>query len=147
VKVGIHYLKKSMFFREEASIDIPNMDGPIPRFGQSIRGQRDNITQDYFYRVDIFYAAIDSLIIELDHRFNQVCSKLLTCFACLDPRDSFSKFHVNKLARLTEICLQDFSFDDRKLIKDQSQTFIVHVRRVDQLKACHDLASLAKNNC
>jgi hypothetical protein len=43
---------------------------------------------------------------------------LLTCFACLDPRDSFNKFDVNKLASLTEIYLEDFSFDDRKLIKD-----------------------------
>jgi hypothetical protein len=69
---------------------------------------------------------------------------LLTCFACLDPRDSFSKFDVNKLAKLAEIYLEDFSFDDRKLIKDQLLTFIVHVRRVDEFKACHDLASLAK---
>jgi hypothetical protein len=130
-------------FCVEAGIDIPDMDGPIPRFGQSRRG-RNNITQDHFYRVDIFYSAIDSLIAELDHRFNEVSSELLTRFACLDPRDSFSKFDVNKLARLTEIYLEDFSFDDRKLIKDQLLTFIVHVRRVDEFKACHDLASLAK---
>jgi hypothetical protein len=45
-------------FCGEASIDIPNMDGPIPRFGQSRRGRRDNITQDHFYRVDIFYASM-----------------------------------------------------------------------------------------
>ncbi|KAL5655621.1 hypothetical protein ACJX0J_034940, partial [Zea mays] len=38
-------------------------------------------------------------------------------------------FDVNKLASLTEIYLEDFSFDDRK---------------VDEFKACHDLASLAK---
>jgi hypothetical protein len=131
-------------FCVEVGIDIPDMDGPIPRFGQSRRGGRNNITQDHFYRVDIFYAAIDSLISELDHRFYEVSSKLLTCFACLDPRDSFSRFDVNKLASLTEIYLEDFSFDDRKLIKDQLLTFIIHERRVDEFKACHDLASLAK---
>jgi hypothetical protein len=49
-------------FCVEAGIDIPDMDGPIPRFGQSRRGGRNNKTQDHFYRVDIFYAAIDSLI-------------------------------------------------------------------------------------
>jgi hypothetical protein len=51
---------------------------------------------------------------------------------------------VNKLTRLTKIYLKDFSFDDRKLIKYQLLVFIVHVRRVDQFKVCHDLASLAK---
>jgi hypothetical protein len=54
-------------FCVEAGIDIPDMGGPIPRFGQSRRGGRNNITQDHFYRVEIFYAAIDSLISELDH--------------------------------------------------------------------------------
>jgi hypothetical protein len=124
-------------FCVEAGIDITDMDSPIPRFGQSRRGGRNNITEDHFYHVDIFYAAIDSLISELDQR---------DLVSCLDPRDSFSKFDVNKLASLTEIYLEDFSFDDRKLIKDQLLTFIVHVRRVDEFKACHDLASLAKNN-
>jgi hypothetical protein len=61
VKVGIHCLKKSKLC-VEADIDILDMDGPIARFGQSRRGGRNNITQDHFYHVDIFYAAIDSLI-------------------------------------------------------------------------------------
>ncbi|KAL5653301.1 hypothetical protein ACJX0J_038759, partial [Zea mays] len=37
-------------FCVEAGIDIPDMDGPIPRFGQLRRGGRNNITQDHFYR-------------------------------------------------------------------------------------------------
>ncbi|KAL5657995.1 hypothetical protein ACJX0J_031158, partial [Zea mays] len=37
-------------FCVEVGIDIPDMDGPIPRFGQSRRGGRNNITQDHFYR-------------------------------------------------------------------------------------------------
>jgi hypothetical protein len=40
--------------------------------------------------------------------------------------------------------LEDFSFDDHKLNRDQLLIFNVHVRRVDEFKACHDLASLAK---
>jgi hypothetical protein len=51
---------------------------------------------------------------------------------------------VNKLACHTEIYLEDFSFDDHKLNRDQLLIFNVHVRRVDEFKACHDLASLAK---
>lgn len=34
-------------FCVEAGIDIPDMDGPIPRFGQSRRGGRNNITQEH----------------------------------------------------------------------------------------------------
>jgi hypothetical protein len=39
--------------------------------------------------------------------------------------------------------LDDFSLDDRKAIKDQLATFIIHVRRLEEFKVCHDLASLA----
>jgi hypothetical protein len=65
-------------------------------------------------------------------------------FSCLDPRDSFSKFDVDKLARLADIYSDDFSFDDCKTIKDRLRTFIIHVRRIEEFKACCDLASLSK---
>lgn len=50
--------------------------------------------------------------------------KLLVCYASLVPRAYFSKFDVEKLARLTEIYQEDFSFDDHKIIRDKLQTFI-----------------------
>ena len=97
-----------------------------------------------FFRVDTFYAAIDAITTEFDHRFNETSSELLVCFACLDPRDSFSKFDVDKLSWLADIYCDDFSFDDRKIIKDQLRTFIIHVRRLEEFKVCYDLASLSK---
>ena len=69
---------------------------------------------------------------------------MLLCFSCLDPRDSFSKFNVDRLARLTEIYDADFCHADRTAIKDQLQTFIIHVRRVDDYIACQDIGSLAE---
>jgi hypothetical protein len=77
-----------------------------------------------------------------NHRFNKLSSELLVCFSCLDPRNSFSKFDVDKLARIADIYYDDFSFDDNKTIKDQLQTFIIHVRRLEEFKACYDLASV-----
>ena len=79
----------------------------------------------------------------MNHRFNEVSQELLVCFSCLDPRDSFSKFNVDKLARIAEIYDKDFSLADRAAIHDQLQTFIIHVRRIDDFVVCHDLASLA----
>jgi hypothetical protein len=125
-------------------IPIPNMSDALPRYGWSRKGGRKNITQEYYYRVDTFYAAIDSITTELDHRFNELSSELLVCFSYLDPRNSFSNFDVDKLAQITNIYYEDFSFDDCKTIKDQLKTFIIHVRRVEEFKACYDLASLAK---
>jgi hypothetical protein len=108
-------LDEAKAFCYENDIPIPNMEDSVPRFGRSRKGGRNNITQDHYFHVDTFYATIDAITIEFDHRFNEVSSELLTC---LDPRDSFSMFEVNKLAHLMEIYLDDFSFDDRKVIKD-----------------------------
>jgi hypothetical protein len=36
------------------------------------------------------------------------------------------------------------TFYDRKTIKDQLHTFIIHVRRFEEFKTCYDLASLSK---
>jgi hypothetical protein len=83
-------LNEAKAFCYENDIPIPNMEDSVPRFGRSRKGGRNNITQDHYFRVDIFYATIDTITTESDHRFNEVSSELLTCFACLDPRDSFS---------------------------------------------------------
>jgi hypothetical protein len=45
-------------------IQVPNMSDEVPWFGRSIRGGRNNITQDHYFRIDIFYAAIDAIITE-----------------------------------------------------------------------------------
>ncbi|XBI68918.1 hypothetical protein VPH35_048062 [Triticum aestivum] len=88
--------------------------------------------------------AIDAITTELDHRFNDMASELLCGFACLDPRDSFSKFDLDKVAKLTDIYDADFSNDDRKRMKTELQLFINHMRRHDDFRVCYDLASLAK---
>ena len=123
-------------------IPVPNMNETVPRWGRT-RLDKNLITLDHYYCVDTFLAALDAIITEMDHRFNEVSSELLVWFSCLDPRDKFSRFNVAKIARLAEIYDQDFSFMDHSVIKDQLQTFLVHVRRVDGFNACYDLGSLA----
>jgi hypothetical protein len=121
---------------------IPNMNEPIPRWGRS-RLAGNLITQEHHYRVDTFYDVLDAIITKLDHRFNEVSSELLVCISCLDPRDSFSRFDIDKIAHLTEIYDQDFSIVDHSVIRDQLETFILHVQRVDDFITCHDLGSFA----
>jgi hypothetical protein len=40
--------------------------------------------------------------------------------------------------------VKGFSDSDCDLIRDQLQTYILHVRRDDEFKSCHDLSSLAR---
>ena len=72
------------------------MDESIPKWGQS-RLDGNLITQEHHYRVDTFLAAIDAIITEMDHRFNEVSSELLVCFSCLDQETSFPSLMLKRL--------------------------------------------------
>ncbi|KAM3260989.1 hypothetical protein ACQJBY_051940 [Aegilops geniculata] len=58
-------------FCTKNEIPIPSMDDTFIKWGKSRKGGRNNVTADHFFRVDTFYVAIDSIITEFDHRFNE----------------------------------------------------------------------------
>jgi hypothetical protein len=66
----------------------------------------------HFYHVEVFLAAIDVILSEMNHQFGEISSELLVCMACLSPRNSFSNFDVDKLVRLAEIYAADFDVGD-----------------------------------
>ena len=79
----------------------------------------------------------------MNHWFGEANTELLVFFSCLDPKNSFSKFDINKLARLAEIYDADFSDGDRAIIRSQLETYIHHVRRYSAFSSCMDIGSLA----
>lgn len=123
-------------------IPVPNMDEQIPVRGRSRRDGK-TYTNLHYYRVEIFYVALDKICTEMNHRFSEASTEILVCFSCLDPKNSFSKFDVDKLARLTTIYHVDFSSGDRAIISYQLETYIHHVRRHVSFSTCQDLESLA----
>ncbi|KAG4935092.1 hypothetical protein JHK82_049388 [Glycine max] len=124
------------------SILVPNMDDEIPVRGHS-RAEGRTITNLHHYRAEIFYVAIDKICVEMDHRFSEGSNVILDCFSCLDPKNSFSKFDVDKLARLADIYHADFSDDDRGTIRDQLETYVLQVRRNASFSTREDVQSLA----
>ena len=124
----------------ENEIIIPSMDTMVTKWGKTRKGGRYAVSTDHFYRVDTFYVAIDSIITEFDHRFNEASSEVIINFSCLDPRDSFARFNVNKIARLTEIYHEDFSDYEHEHIHETLDLFVIHMRRVDEFRACLDIA-------
>ena len=56
--------------------------------------QQDNITIEHHYRVNIFYATIDSQLQELNYQFNENAMDLLRLSSALETREFLSKrFH------------------------------------------------------
>ena len=100
----------------------------------------------HFYHIDIFIVAIDSILLEMNHRFNEVSSELLVCMAALNPRNNFCNFDVDKLVRLAEIYAEDFTIADCLLLRNQLQSFILNIRRSEEFRGCKDLPKVAEKN-
>ena len=58
-------------FCEARDIDVPDTNARYVKRGGLARYQQDDFTIEHHYWVDIFYAAIDSILQELNHQFSK----------------------------------------------------------------------------
>ncbi|XP_039135778.1 uncharacterized protein LOC120273212 [Dioscorea cayenensis subsp. rotundata] len=135
-------LEEVRSFCVEMSVSVPNMEDSILIRGRSRCGGQ-LVTYYHHYHAEIFIAVIDLLTTEMNNRFSETSTKLLRCIACLDLRNSFSKFDHGMLVRLAQLYSDDFSTSDHLILKEQLRIYIHNVRRNSDFSSCHDLASLA----
>lgn len=75
--------------------------------------------------------------------FPKATAELLDCFECLDPRDSFSKFNVDKLFCLAKLYPEEFSADDYMFLRQELKSYIQFIKYGDRFTSLQDLESLA----
>ena len=80
----------------------------------------------------------------MSHRFSEASTDLLDCIACLDPKNGFFNFDVDKLVHLAHLYPEDFSYTDRILIDQQLRSFLSDIRRDKRFSDVQELGSLAK---
>ncbi|XP_071726894.1 uncharacterized protein [Rutidosis leptorrhynchoides] len=78
-------LEKVVVFCGSNSIQVPEMTQTYKDIIRS-RSKKDNMTVEHHYRVDVFIAAIDSQLQELNSRFNKSVTELLQLSVSLDPK-------------------------------------------------------------
>ncbi|KAJ1257010.1 hypothetical protein BS78_K238300 [Paspalum vaginatum] len=136
-------LKRVKTFCAKNEIEVPDMDKKINAGGTSTR-RRQKVTNMHFYHVEIFLAAVDAILSEMNHRFGEVSSELLVCMASLNPRNPFSNFDVDKLIRLAEIYAEDFNIGEIALLPSQFKDFIRRVRKSQEFLGCTELPRCAE---
>ncbi|XP_042423622.1 zinc finger MYM-type protein 1-like [Zingiber officinale] len=87
---------------------------------------------------------IDIILQEMDSRFSETTTDLLIYMSCLDPRNSFSRFDVQKLVRLAHFYEDDFSWNERMLVEQELETYIDDVRSDERFEGISDLGALVK---
>jgi len=135
--------KRVKEFCDKNEIGVPDMDKEINTRGISAR-RKQKVTNMHFYHVEVFLAAIDAILSEMNHRFGEVSLELLVCMACLNPRNSFSNFDVDKLVRLAQIYAMDFDVGDLILLPTQLRSFVSRARRTQDFLGCVELGKVAE---
>jgi hypothetical protein len=125
------------------NIIVPNMLDTTTARGH-FRGRGGQlISYQHYFNHEIFNVALDQLIVELNNLFGERSTQLLKCIACVDPRNSFANFDVDKLIELAKLYVADFTPYNCIVLKDQLEIFIVDMRVDPNFINCNDLGDLA----
>ncbi|XP_050378192.1 uncharacterized protein LOC126795392 [Argentina anserina] len=100
-------------FFEKHDIVMPDMNARwFDGTGRACQ-QKNFITNEHHFRVEVFNAVLDFQLSELNKRFNDRSCELLVLTSTLDPHDKFSLFETqNVLFLVKKFYSQDFMHDD-----------------------------------
>ncbi|XP_042444005.1 uncharacterized protein LOC122029119 [Zingiber officinale] len=86
---------------------------PNGRAKAQIGRSRQQTTVEHHYHFDIFNAAIDFILMELNTRFNESSVKLLSLSTALDPKNSFESINIDDICKLAmKFYHEDFTNQD-----------------------------------
>ncbi|XP_057423690.1 uncharacterized protein LOC130717472 [Lotus japonicus] len=88
-------------FCDSRSIEVPDMSSSFSDIIRS-RRQKDKVTIEHHYRIDVFNVVIDYQLKKLNSRFSEQATELLKLSTALDPKDSFKSFNVEHICSLVE---------------------------------------------
>ena len=80
----------------------------------------------------------------MNHRFSESSTDLLDCIACLDPKNGFFNFDMDKLAHLADLYPVDFISTGRTFLSQELQYFLSDMKIDGRFFNVEDLGSLAK---
>ncbi|XP_074567177.1 uncharacterized protein LOC141823867 [Curcuma longa] len=102
------FLNEVKVFCSRNEIDVPDLNCPY-KIGRC----RQQITVEHHYHFDVFNAAIDFILTELNTRFNESSVELLSLSTTLDPKNLFDSFNSDDICKLAiKFYPEDFTEQD-----------------------------------
>ncbi|XP_020108830.1 uncharacterized protein LOC109724423 [Ananas comosus] len=127
--------EKVKLFCAKHDIEVPIMSAPYVGRGGRARLQRDHITLEHHYRVDIFNGAIDCQLQELNTRFSDNMIELLTLSCALDPKDGCKSFNIDDICNLAKRYYpQDFTEFEREGLRIELRHYEFEISRHSDLQ-------------
>ncbi|XP_024178087.1 zinc finger MYM-type protein 1-like [Rosa chinensis] len=140
-----NFLEKVESFCKQHDIDVPAMDGQHSVSTRRRSCQQRSITIEHHYRVDIFYAAIDFELVELNGRFSERAKDLLILSSSLDHIDGFKAFNIDNICTLAKkIYPQDLTRQELHILRRELIIYESDVPHHDVLKNVTTLSELCR---
>ncbi|KAL0016180.1 hypothetical protein SO802_003249 [Lithocarpus litseifolius] len=132
-------------FCEARDIDVPDMNARYVERGGLARYQQDDFTIKHHYRVDIFYAAIDSILQELNHQFSKHVVELLNLSSALDPKEARESFRsIDILLLVSNFYPKDFTNQAMTLLKVEVDYYEHNVVQHPNFKTLSSISELCQ---
>ncbi|XP_050258909.1 uncharacterized protein LOC126703892 [Quercus robur] len=116
-------------FCGQHEIDIPDLNARYTKARGRYRHQDEVLTTiEHHLRINIFTVVIDFQLQELNSRFCELTTNLLTLSSALNPKDAFRSFKIGGICNLAKNYYpQDFTEQEICLLKHQLQHYELDV--------------------
>ncbi|XP_026378155.1 zinc finger MYM-type protein 1-like [Papaver somniferum] len=123
-KNWVNFFGNVKSFCDEHDIVLPEFsDRYMMGTGRSCQ-QKDHITIEHHYRVDIFNAVIDFHLLELSNRFTEESMELLVLCSAFSPDENYKAFDIDSLCSLAErFYPDDFTGQEVCVLRSQLQHY------------------------
>ncbi|RLM70279.1 hypothetical protein C2845_PM17G12990 [Panicum miliaceum] len=136
------FLKDVTSFCAKHDIKVRSMDDIYEPVLRS-KGSFGKVKNIHRYRVEIFTSVFDGLFQEFNDRFDKVNTDFLLCVASLDPAKSFYHYDKDKLLKLAQFYLKDFSSKDLSQLPVHLTRFIADMREDERFRDVKSFVELS----
>ena len=107
--------------------------------------QKDYVTVEHYYQIDLFNAVINFQLMELTNRFTNQIMELLTLSSALNHVDSFKSFNVDDICNLVErFYPPDFTPSEILTLRRQLECFQIDVLRLVEFQYISSLSEFCR---
>lgn len=130
-------------FCEKHEIQVPDMSSFYVDY---IRSRKEGETSvRHHYQYDVFTVAVDQQLQELNNRFSEQTTELLTLCSSLDPRNSYITFNIDDACILaSKFYPADFSEQEKKNLRYQLQHYECDVPNNPKFQSLSNIAALCR---
>ncbi|GJT51561.1 zinc finger MYM-type protein 1-like protein, partial [Tanacetum coccineum] len=129
--------------KKKQDIDIPDMEAPYKSTRYRPRRQDNHVSFEHFYRVDVFLCILDKQLHELNTRFNDEATGLLTLSSALVPKKGTKTFDISKICHHVEKYYPaDFTEQEIYRLRSELEIFDIDMQNNKKLRKASTIAEL-----